>query len=101
MREIERYRSTTADRVERQGASLFELLDNHVRKRIEVIDLLADWEQTCRRLELRLAGLKPEPPRLVAATDVPRLADRFAVLPGRAAMTDDEPQRLRLPAAND
>ncbi|HEY3814743.1 MAG TPA: hypothetical protein VGL66_16110 [Caulobacteraceae bacterium] len=103
VREIERYRSTAADRIERQGASLFDLLDNHVRKRIEVIDLLADWEQTCRRLELRLAGLKPQPPRLVSSTDAPRprLADRFTVLPGRTARADDEPQRLRLPAAND
>ena len=103
VREVERYRSTTADRVERQGATLFDLLDGHVRKRIEVIDLLADWEQTCRRLELRLAGLKPPPPTLVASNEAPRprLADRFAVMPQHADADDDEPQRLRLPAAND
>ena len=103
VREIERYRSTTADRVERQGATLFDLLDNHVRKRIEVIDLLADWDETCRRLELRLAGLKPAAPKLVASTEAPapRLVDRFAVMPKRADLTADEPQRLRLPAAND
>ena len=102
-REVERYRSTTADRVERQGGTLFDLLDIHVRKRIEVIDLLADWDQTCRRLELRLAGLKPPAPTLVASNAPPRLrlADRFAVMPQRADVDDNEPQRLRLPAAND
>jgi hypothetical protein len=102
-REIERYRSTTADRVERQGATLFDLLDGHVRKRIEVIDLLGDWDETCRRLELRLAGLRPAPPTLVASNRAPRLrlVDRFAVMPKRDELADDEPQRLRLPAAND
>jgi hypothetical protein len=103
MREIERYRSTTADRVERQGSTLFDVLDGHVRKRIEVIDLLGDWDDTYRRLELRLAGLRPAPPKLVASNERPRprLVDRFAVMPRRADLVDDEPQRLRLPAAND
>jgi hypothetical protein len=104
VREIERYRSTTADRIERQGATLFELLDAHMRRRIEVIDALADWEEGCRQLELRLAGLNPTPPRPVVSDEPPsrlRMADRFVVLPGRRALAEEDAPRARLPAAND
>jgi hypothetical protein len=103
-REIERYRSTTGDRIEKQSVTLFQLLDAHMRKRIELIDALRDWEESRRRLEFRLAGLKPEPPRLVASTATPareRLAARFAVLPGRRDLDDEDAPRARLPAAND
>ncbi len=105
VREIEHYRSTTADRIERQGATLFGVLDEHMRKRIEVIDGLRDWDDGYRRLEMRLAGLRPVAPRLVASNETPtrtRVADRFVLLPGgRGGYAGAEPMRKRLPAAND
>jgi hypothetical protein len=76
-----------------------------MRKRIEVIDGLRDWDDGFRRLEMRLAGLRPVETRAAVSVETPtrgRLADRFVVLPGgRGGYAVGEPVRKRLPAAND
>jgi len=100
IREIERYYSDAADRIEREGAVLFERLLAQVSRKIEIADMLHDWEDDRARLEARLAGLseppaRPRPPRQA------RLVERFVMTPRLGPPAREAPLPRRLPAAND
>jgi hypothetical protein len=100
-REIERYKGAAAERIEHHGGDLFEVLGAQVNRKIEIVDMLRDWDDGFQRLEMRVAGLKPPPVVVAEPRPEPRLADRFVALPGRIASVDSENLRARLPAAND
>lgn len=103
-REIGRYASEAADRIERHGLDLFDQLIGHVRHKVEVVDQILEWDEGFRRLEARLAGLRP-PADVVSLDKVraarPRLADRFEVAAAPQPGALPERPRARLPAAND
>ncbi len=103
-REIARYKSTLADRIELHGLELFDRLVGHVERKVETLDLIARWEQTYRRLENRLAGMKSAPVLAVSnplAPTRPRLSERFSTPLPDEAIDTDFPRARRLPAAND
>jgi len=103
-REIGRYASEAADRIERHGLDLFDQLIAHVRHKVEVVDQILEWDEGFRRLEARLAGLRP-PADVVSLDKVraqrPKLADRFEVATAPQGSVLPERPRVRLPAAND
>jgi hypothetical protein len=101
-REIERYRSDGAVRLEHHAMELFDHLLAHVNKKIEVVDMILDWDEAYRKLEMRLAGLDPSnvtPIAEAARAQRLRVVDRFVVTPPAGAA--EELPRRRLPAAND
>lgn len=106
-REIERYSAPIADQIERHGQELFGLLVEHVNRKVEVVDLILDWDETYRKLELRLAGVNPDKVLSMAARQAraprPRLVERFAAAPPAEAAPEqsDHIVRARLSAAND
>jgi hypothetical protein len=105
-REIERYSAPVADQIERHGQELFGLLVEHVNKKVEVVDLILDWEEAYRKLELRLAGVNPDkvltfPSRQARPAPRPRLVERFRGAPRAEPLDDAEHAPIRLPAAND
>jgi hypothetical protein len=106
-REIERYSAPIADQIERHGQELFGLLIEHVNRKVEVVDLILDWDEEYRKLELRLAGVNPGKVlsmtgrKARAAAPRPKLADRFAGAPPSEAPSESDHARLRQSAAND
>ena len=116
-RELDRYKSSAAGEIERRGRDLFDQLYVHVRQKIEVVDLIQDWDELYRKLETRLAGLYVPPPKSSLPKDKdkkdekpkPRPSERFPTLVARNEEQDEEDDghrprlgmRQRLPAAND
>jgi len=113
-RELDRYKSSAAGEIERRGRDLFEQLFVHVRQKVEVVDLILDWDEVYRKLETRLAGLyvappKSSPPKEKDKKDEkpkPRASERFPMLVARNEDVEDDlghrpSVRHRLPAAND
>jgi hypothetical protein len=116
-RELERYKSSVAGEIERRGRDLFDQLFAHLRQKVEVVDLIEEWNEVYRKLETRLAGLYAPAPKSSSPKDKnkkdekPKLrpSERFPMLVARNEAEDDEgdgrrPQpgmRHRLPAAND
>jgi hypothetical protein len=103
-REIGRYASDAADRIERTGLELFDHLIGHVNRKVEVVDMILEWDEGFRKLEARLAGLKPSAQVVSlerARAARPRVADRFIVAPASDGSRQGSKPRLRLPAAND
>lgn len=117
-RELDRYKSSAAGEIERRGRDLFDQLFVHVRQKVEVVDLILEWDEVYRKLETRLAGLYVAPPKSSSAKDKdkkkdekprPRPSERFPML----VVRNDEDEvagdghrplpgmRQRLPAAND
>ena len=117
-RELDRYKSSAAGEIERRGRDLFDQLFVHVRQKVEVVDLILDWDEVYRKLETRLAGLYVPPPKSSLPKDKdkkdekpkPRPSERFPMLVARNEEEEEEEgdghrprpgMRYRLPAAND
>jgi hypothetical protein len=117
-RELDRYKSAAAGEIERRGRDLFEQLFVHVRQKVEVVDLVLEWDEVYRKLETRLAGLYVAPPKSGSPKErdkdkkdekpKPRPSERFPMLVRRETDADGDEDlgrrpglRHRLPAAND
>ncbi len=106
-REVERYRSEAASQIEQHGSELFDQLFEHVNRKVEAADLIVDWDDAYRKLELRLAGVSPDKVRVLpvrpapAAPSRPRLTERFTPRPRTETPEEGEQPRVRLSAAND
>jgi hypothetical protein len=117
-RELDRYKSSAAGEIERRGRDLFDQLFVQVRQKVEVVDLILEWDEVYRKLETRLAGLYAPPPKSSSPKDKdkdkkdekpkPRPSERFPMLVARDEEEDEDDgrrprpgMRHRLPAAND
>jgi hypothetical protein len=111
-RELERYKSSTAGEIERRGRDLFDELLAHVGQKVEVVDMIQDWDDSFRKLETRVAGLPLPAPKPGASKEKkdekpkPKPSERFPLLVSRNEVDDDgddhgRRMRHRLPAAND
>jgi hypothetical protein len=98
-RVAQRWGSAPIADIQRHGEALFDGLNEHVGRKVEVVDRIVVWDRSFRRLETRLAGVKPRKPAAPRPPE-PRLADRFLASPvaGAAPYAETGPA-VRLPAA--
>lgn len=96
-RRVERRDGEVVRRIDGEAATLFDALVGHVRDKVALVEVLANWERVRFALAFALSGVRA-PPR--PAPERPSVAARFAVSPIAGARTVEALPR-RLPAAND
>jgi hypothetical protein len=114
-RELDNYKSSASGVIDELGARFFNQLRDHVDSKVAVMDLLAEWGETYKKLEALIAGLPPPEPKdpkekKAEKKKTPRPSERFPTLvpppggPGGGVYHDENYGRRlirRMPAAND